>query len=74
MGRLGGFKYKAIIKRLEELGFQFYREAKGSHEIWHSSETDRYTTVPRHRGDMPEGTLRNILKQAHITPEEFLNE
>jgi ABC-type uncharacterized transport system fused permease/ATPase subunit len=32
-----------------------------------------YTTIPNHTGDMPEGTLRAILKQAGISPEEFLN-
>jgi hypothetical protein len=34
--------------------------------------TQRYTTIPNHPGDMPEGTLRAILKQAGIEPEVFL--
>jgi len=33
----------------------------------------RYTTIPNHPGDMPEGTLRAILKQAGIEPQEFLD-
>ncbi len=73
MGRLAGFKYRDIIKRLKRLGFEFDRQAAGSHEIWYNPHTDRYTTIPNHAGDMPEGTLRAILKQADITPEEFLN-
>ena len=56
MGRLSGFKYREIIKRLKRLGFEFNRQAAGSHEIWFNSETSRYTTVPNHSGDMPEGT------------------
>ena len=72
MGRLSGFKYREIIKRLKRLGFEFDRQAAGSHEIWFNSETGRYTTVPNHSGDMPEGTLRAILKQAGITTDEFL--
>ena len=72
MGRLAGFKYREIIKRLKRLGFEFDRQAAGSHEIWFNSETGRYTTVPNHSGDMPEGTLRAILKQAGITTDEFL--
>ena len=32
----------------------------------------RYTTVPNHPGDMPEGTLRAILKQAGIDVDDFL--
>ena len=41
-------------------------------QIWYNPETDRYTTIPNHPGDMPEGTLRAILKQAGVKPEEFL--
>jgi predicted RNA binding protein YcfA (HicA-like mRNA interferase family) len=32
----------------------------------------RSTTIPNHPGDMPEGTLRAILKQAGIEPDDFL--
>ena len=35
--------------------------------------TRRYTTVPNHPGDMPEGTLRFILKQADMEPDLFLS-
>ena len=72
MGRLAGFKYRQIIKKLKTLGFGFDRQAAGSHEIWFNAETDRYTTIPNHPGDIPEGTLKAILKQAGITTEEFL--
>ena len=72
MGRLAGFKYRQIIKRLKALGFLFYRQAAGSHEIWYNPETNHYTTIPNHSGDMPEGTLRAILKQAGIAAEDFL--
>ena len=72
MGRLAGFRYREIIKRLKRSGFEFDRQAAGSHEIWFNSRTDRYTTVPNHPGDMPERTLHAILDQAGITPEEFV--
>ncbi|MDP2030963.1 MAG: type II toxin-antitoxin system HicA family toxin [Thiobacillus sp.] len=72
MGRLAGFRYREIIKRLKQLGFEFDRQAAGSHEIWFSPETNRYTTIPNHPGDMPEGTLRAILKQAGVEPEVFV--
>ncbi|NNJ84878.1 MAG: type II toxin-antitoxin system HicA family toxin [Gammaproteobacteria bacterium] len=72
MGRLAGFSYRQIVKKLRESGFSFNRQAAGSHEIWYNPETDRYTTIPNHSGDIPEGTLRAILKQAGINPEEFL--
>lgn len=72
MGRLSGFKYREITKRLRQHGFEFLREAKGSHEIWFCKDTNRFTTVPKHRGDMPEGTLRAILTQAGIEVDDFL--
>jgi len=72
MGRLAGFKYREIIRKLKKFGFSFDRHAAGSHEIWYNEATDRYTTVPNHPGDMPEGTLRAILRQADIDPDEFL--
>ena len=71
MGRLSGIRYRELIKRLKKLGFQFDRQAAGSHEIWYSPVADRYTTIPNHPGDMPEGTVRAILKQAGIEVEEF---
>ncbi len=73
MGRLTGFRYKEIVKRLKNFGFRFDRQAAGSHEIWFNLTTGRYTTIPNHPGDMPEGTLRAILKQAGINPNDFLN-
>jgi len=72
MGRLSGFSYREIVKRLKAFGFTFHRQAAGSHEIWFDPASNRYTTIPNHPGDMPEGTLRAILRQAGIEPEEFL--
>ena len=60
-------------KRLKKLGFQFSRHTAGSHEIWYNPTTNRSTTIPNHTGDMPEGTLRAIPKQADIKPNDFLN-
>ncbi len=73
MGSLAGFKYRQIIKRLKKLGFEFDRQAAGSHEIWFNPETDKCTTIPNHPGDMPEGTLKAILRQAGIATDQFLN-
>ncbi|WP_460594792.1 type II toxin-antitoxin system HicA family toxin [Geomonas sp. Red276] len=73
MGRLSGFRYREIVARLKRFGFAFDRQAVGSHEIWFCEKSGRYTTIPNHAGEMPEGTLRAILQQAGITPERFLN-
>jgi len=72
MGRLSDFKYRDIVKKLKRLGFEFARQAAGSHEIWFHPIKNRYTTIPNHPGDVPEGTLSAILKQAEIPVEKFL--
>jgi len=72
VGRLSGFRYREVIRRLKQFGFEFDRQAAGSHEIWFNPGTNRYTTIPNHSGDMPEGTLRAILRQAGIDPDQFL--
>lgn len=72
MGRLSGFKYREIIKKLKAFGFEFHCHAAGSHEIWKNEKTGRFTTIPNHPGDMPEGTLRAILKQAGVTADVFI--
>jgi predicted RNA binding protein YcfA (HicA-like mRNA interferase family) len=59
MGRLSGFKYREIIQRLRRFGFAFHRSCRGQ---------------PRNAGDVPEGTLRAILRQAGIDPNDFLRE
>jgi predicted RNA binding protein YcfA (HicA-like mRNA interferase family) len=73
MGRLSGYSYRDIVKNLKKLGFEFYRQAAGSHEIWHNPVTRKFTTIPNHSGDMPEGTLRAILKQAGVEVSAFVN-
>lgn len=72
MGRLAGFRYREVVRRLKVLGFAFDRQAAGSHEIWYNASANRYTTIPNHPGDLPEGTLRAILRQAGVDVDEFL--
>ena len=72
MGRLAGFGYRRVASKLRELGFEFDRHAKGSHEIWWNPVTRQRTTIPNHPGDLPEGTLRAILRQAEISINDFL--
>ena len=72
MGQLSNLSYRKVVEKLKKCGFEFYRQAAGSHEIWFNPQTNRYTTIPNHPGDLPEGTLRAILKQANITVKKFL--
>ena len=72
MGRLAGFNYRVVTRKLKRLGFEFDRQAAGSHEIWYNRSSNRYTTIPNHPGALPEGTLRAILREAGVSPDEFL--
>ncbi|MBP7849723.1 MAG: type II toxin-antitoxin system HicA family toxin [Lentimicrobiaceae bacterium] len=56
MGSLSGYKYREVVAILKMFGFVFYRQAAGSHEIWYNDKTRRFTTIPNHPGDIPEGT------------------
>jgi predicted RNA binding protein YcfA (HicA-like mRNA interferase family) len=73
MGRLSGFRYREVARVLRVYGFALDRQASGSHEIWFNEHSGKYTTVPNHNGDMPEGTLRQILKQTGIETDDFLD-
>jgi len=44
VGRLARFRYREVVRKLKVCGFQFDRQAAGSHEIWYSPSTNRYTT------------------------------
>jgi predicted RNA binding protein YcfA (HicA-like mRNA interferase family) len=72
MGRLAGHSSDEVIRKLRRAGFVFDRQAKGSHEIWYNPTTRARTTIPRHPGDLPEGTVRAIIKQASLSVEKFL--
>jgi predicted RNA binding protein YcfA (HicA-like mRNA interferase family) len=72
MGRLAGLSYRDITRKLRAAGFEFDRHARGSHEIWWSPTTRARTTVPNHPGDMPEPTVRAIVRQAGLSVDEFL--
>lgn len=72
MGRLAGFRYREVTRRLRALGFRFDRPGPGSHEVWRHSHTGRKVTIPHHTSDIAEGTLRAILREAGIDVGDFL--
>jgi predicted RNA binding protein YcfA (HicA-like mRNA interferase family) len=72
VGRLAGFRYREVARRLRRFGYRFDRAAAGSHEVWRHVATGRKVTLPRHSGDMAEGTLRAVLREAGIGVDDFL--
>lgn len=72
--RLPALKAREIMRALETAGFVLVR-SKGSHRIFeHATDPTRRRVVPDHGGrDVPRGTLRDIVDQAGLTVEEFLD-
>ena len=72
MTKLPGLTPIQVIRKLKKAGFVFDRQAKGSHEIWYNPKTKRSVVVPNHPGkDLPQRTLRSIVSQSGISPEDF---
>ena len=49
MGKLSGFTYREVIRKLRKIGFEFYRTGKGGHEIWFNPQTRLKTTISHHK-------------------------
>jgi predicted RNA binding protein YcfA (HicA-like mRNA interferase family) len=71
--RLPAVDGRSVVRALEKAGFSVVRTS-GSHvRLVHSTDPSRQTTVPVHRGrDLPRGTLRDIIAQAGMTVDEFI--
>ena len=68
MPNLPGISGKRAVKAFQRLGFVFLRQ-KGSHAILRRGE--RGCVVPMHR-QVNAWTMTGVLKQAGVSPEEFL--
>lgn len=64
--------YREIVHVVRYLGFHFYRQGKGSHEIWRRNSDGRQTTIPHHsKKVIKRKTLRAIFEDCQISAEEF---
>jgi predicted RNA binding protein YcfA (HicA-like mRNA interferase family) len=73
LGRLKPQPFREVKRRLEAAGF-VETSQKGSHVkfVRRLAETVDTAIVPK-KSDIPVGTLRSILNQAHIDPEDWHN-
>ena len=60
---------RKVIHALESVGFSYVR-TKGSHAVYRGQD-GRVAIIPQH-GVVKRGTLASILRQAGLTPAEFL--
>jgi predicted RNA binding protein YcfA (HicA-like mRNA interferase family) len=66
---LADLPVRKVIQALESVGFAYVR-TKGSHAVYRDRE-GRVAVIPQH-GVVKRGTLASILRQAGLTPAEFL--
>jgi predicted RNA binding protein YcfA (HicA-like mRNA interferase family) len=60
-----------LIALLEKIWFRWER-GSGSHRIYGREEDGKQVVVPYYKGKIiPPGTLKNIIKGAGLTTEEF---
>lgn len=69
MSRLPVVSGRDVVKAFAKIGFALDRQ-KGSHMILYRAEPATTLTVPDHR-ELDRGTLRAIIRQAGITPEQL---
>lgn len=60
---------REIVAKLQRTGFRQVRQ-NGAHLFLRHAD-GRLTFVSMHRGDVPIGTFRKILKQARLTEDQF---
>lgn len=58
-------KTAELLKRLRRAGCSLVRHGK-KHDIWKNPLNGQQTSVPRHSGEIPNGTYNGILRQLGI--------
>ena len=73
MAKLRELRYREVVKRLRRLGFRFYRQGRGSHELWVRDADGLVIPVPRHGGKpIRKGTVRAIIREIGLSVDEFM--
>ena len=67
---LSDLPVRKVIRALESVGFA-HKRTSGSHAVMRHPD-GRVAIVPQH-GTVKRGTLSSILRQAGLTPSEFLD-
>lgn len=65
--------YRQLTRKLRRMGWELYRQAAGSHEIWWHPESGKRTVISNHgKANIPTGTLRAIARDVGVTLQELL--
>jgi predicted RNA binding protein YcfA (HicA-like mRNA interferase family) len=72
MTRLGSYSGEEVVWAFKRAGWHVARR-KGSHVIMEKEGFDATPSIPVHKGtDVKKGTLRDLMRDAGISVEEFL--
>lgn len=69
MSRLVPVRPEVMVRILEQMDFRLVRQ-RGSHAFFRHPD-GRATIVPMHRRDLPQGTIREILRDTGLSLEEY---
>jgi predicted RNA binding protein YcfA (HicA-like mRNA interferase family) len=71
MSKLPAVRAREIVRVAVSLGFVLDRQ-RGSHAIYFRAADHRRVVIPMHSGtDLKPGTLRGIIADLGLTPEQF---
>jgi predicted RNA binding protein YcfA (HicA-like mRNA interferase family) len=73
MPRFPALKPKEVLRVLEGAGFYIHHQSGSHARLFHRSRSDLRVTIPMYNKDLPVKTLKSIIRQAGLSPEEFLN-
>ena len=62
---------REVLRILLKAGFYIHHQSGSHARLFHNKRPELRVTIPIHKKDMPEKTLKSILKQADITEAEF---
>ena len=71
MSRLPSLTPTKVIRALRKVGFEVHHQT-GAHAILKHAD-GRRAVVSMHAKDIKRGTLRGILDEAGLTPEQFID-
>jgi predicted RNA binding protein YcfA (HicA-like mRNA interferase family) len=71
--RLPALSADVVVRALERAGFSVHRVKGSHHHLRNPDRPQARPVVPVHRGDLPPGTLRAIIRQAGLSVAEFLD-
>lgn len=69
-GKLPAVKPVELVRALEKHGWELAR-VRGSHYIMKHPSDRRTIPIPLHNRDLKTGTLRGIMRQAGLSPEDL---